>query len=59
VAPCNLQVTLALGILTDLQGRRCVANADEALPHRVIFIFSASQRNQLALLRRPLIAHAL
>lgn len=58
-----LQVTPVFGILNDLQKRRVAIERRDAaagpVPDEVIFIFTAAQKNELALLQRPLIANAM
>ena len=50
------------GILNDLTERRAAASAGGGdgvpVPDKVMFVFSAAQKNELALLQRPLIADA-
>ena len=54
------QVTPVFGILNDIEARRRDARlaAAAAPPARVLFVFVASQKNELALLQRRLIADA-
>jgi hypothetical protein len=51
------------GILNDLTERRAAASAGAGdgmpVPDKVMFVFSAAQKNELALLQRPLIADAM
>jgi hypothetical protein len=55
-----LQVTPVFGIFNDIEARRRDARlaAAAAPPALVIFIYVASQKNELALLQRRLIADA-
>jgi len=58
-----LQVTPVFGILNDLAQRRAAAAEGQGggvpVPAKVVFVFSAAQKNELALLRRPLIDDAM
>lgn len=51
------------GILNDLEQRRAAASKGQGdgvpVPAKVVFVLSAAQKNELALLRRPLIDHAM
>ena len=51
------------GILNDLTARRAAlaegGGDGVPVPDKVIFIFSAAQKNELALLQRPLVADAM
>ncbi len=51
------------GILNDLTARRAAlaegGGDGVPVPDKVIFVFSAAQKNELALLQRPLVADAM
>jgi hypothetical protein len=60
ISLARVQVTPIFGILNDLRERRAlVGEAAGPVPDKVVFVFTASQKNELALLQRPLIANAL
>ncbi|CAL8470322.1 g9864 [Coccomyxa elongata] len=59
----GIGVTPVFGILNDLTARRAAlaegGGDGVPVPDKVIFIFSAAQKNELALLQRPLVADAM
>ena len=58
-----LQVTPVFGILNDLQQRRAGSDGNGGpggmVPQKVVLVYVASMKNELALLQRPLIADAM
>ena len=60
---CALQVTPVFGILNDLQQRRVGSDGNGGpggmVPQKVVLVYVASMKNELALLQRPLIADAM
>ena len=57
---CAPQVTPVFGILNDIEARRSDARLAAAAPppSRVVFVYVASQKNELALLQRRSVADA-
>ena len=58
-----VQVTPVFGILNDLKQRREGSDGNGgragAVPQKVILVYVASMKNELALLQRPMIADAM
>ena len=60
---CAVQVTPVFGILNDLRQRRAGSDGNGGpggmVPQKVVLVYVASMKNELALLQRPLIADAM
>ena len=47
------------GILNDLKQRREGSDGNDPVPQKVVLVYVASMKNELALLQRPMIADAM